>query len=355
MDSPMATTTNRKAASTITKHVRQRRTFSQEFKQEAVQMLLDGHSAVSVADRLGLPGPNLLYRWKRDALRQAGPAARTLGASPLRAFATVSLPLAAPGIDRNEKQRRRYDDANRVASPEPEPSFHQCRPAKDVGRPQDTDEHPAHDGGARGLSMGRRPSGAGAAAAARARRASPVHDAHLPRRDEGAVARTTRGGPDDTTLARAHLVGDPRPSVRRPEHEPPLLRGPDAGRLRPRHPAGPPRVGAALAGRRHLRVGRRDHQPAVRRRRQRPHRLGSHAPVERLRPDHLLRALRGVPDGDVSRTPFSSSLYPHTAFRSLAPATSHGPRRPRLISSALAREMLSLSLEPARSDTPVSG
>jgi len=75
----MATTNNRKAASTNDKRVRQRRAFSQEFKQEAVQMLLDGHSAVSVAERLGLPGPNLLYRWKRDALRHAGPAARTLG------------------------------------------------------------------------------------------------------------------------------------------------------------------------------------------------------------------------------------------------------------------------------------
>lgn len=79
MDSPMATSIKRKVASPIAKKVRQRRTFSQEFKQEAVQMLLDGHSAVSVAERLGLPGPNLLYRWKRDALRQAGPAARTLG------------------------------------------------------------------------------------------------------------------------------------------------------------------------------------------------------------------------------------------------------------------------------------
>ncbi len=56
-----------------------RRRFSDEFKQEAVQMLLDGHSAVSVADRLGLSGPNLLYRWKRDAVERAGPAARTLG------------------------------------------------------------------------------------------------------------------------------------------------------------------------------------------------------------------------------------------------------------------------------------
>lgn len=79
MDSPMATTNNRKAAKPDASKVRQRRSFSQEFKQEAVQMLLDGHSAVSVAERLGLPGPSLLYRWKRDALRQAGPAARTLG------------------------------------------------------------------------------------------------------------------------------------------------------------------------------------------------------------------------------------------------------------------------------------
>lgn len=58
---------------------RQRRFFSEEFKQEAVQMLLDGHSAPSVAERLGLAGPNVLYRWKKDALRRAGPAARSLG------------------------------------------------------------------------------------------------------------------------------------------------------------------------------------------------------------------------------------------------------------------------------------
>ena len=58
---------------------RVRRSYSQEFKQDAVQMLLDGHSAVSVAERLGLSGPNVLYRWKRDAVHRAGPAARTLG------------------------------------------------------------------------------------------------------------------------------------------------------------------------------------------------------------------------------------------------------------------------------------
>lgn len=58
---------------------KQRRSFSDEFKQEAVQLLLDGHSAPSVAERLGLGDPQSLYRWKREALRQAGPAARTLG------------------------------------------------------------------------------------------------------------------------------------------------------------------------------------------------------------------------------------------------------------------------------------
>ncbi len=58
---------------------RERRSFSDEFKQEAVQMVLDGHSAASVADRLGLSSTNSLYRWKREALHRAGPAARTLG------------------------------------------------------------------------------------------------------------------------------------------------------------------------------------------------------------------------------------------------------------------------------------
>src|SRR3954462_6599980 len=58
---------------------RTRRSYTEEFKQEAVQMLLDGHSAPSVAQRLGLAGPNLLYRWKKDLLHRAGPAARTLG------------------------------------------------------------------------------------------------------------------------------------------------------------------------------------------------------------------------------------------------------------------------------------
>lgn len=58
---------------------RSRHVYSEEFRQEAVQMLLDGHSAPSVAQRLGLSSPNLLYRWKKESIHRAGPAARTLG------------------------------------------------------------------------------------------------------------------------------------------------------------------------------------------------------------------------------------------------------------------------------------
>ena len=41
-----------------------RRVFTKELKEEAVQMLLDGHSAQSIIERLGLSGTNILYRWK---------------------------------------------------------------------------------------------------------------------------------------------------------------------------------------------------------------------------------------------------------------------------------------------------
>ena len=58
---------------------RTRRTFTQEFRRKAVQMLLDGHSASSVAERLGLSSPNILYVWKKKSLDQAGAAAQTLG------------------------------------------------------------------------------------------------------------------------------------------------------------------------------------------------------------------------------------------------------------------------------------
>jgi transposase len=55
-----------------------RRTFTDEFKQEAVQMVLDGHSVRSVVERLGLSSENLLYRWKQEQLGRMGPAATSL-------------------------------------------------------------------------------------------------------------------------------------------------------------------------------------------------------------------------------------------------------------------------------------
>jgi transposase len=41
-------------------------------------MMLDGHSAESIAANLGISGPTLLYRWKAKMLSQSGPAAETL-------------------------------------------------------------------------------------------------------------------------------------------------------------------------------------------------------------------------------------------------------------------------------------
>jgi transposase len=57
-----------------------RREFTAEFRREAVQMMLDGHTAASVAERLGLAGTNLLYRWKREQLERSGPVATSLEA-----------------------------------------------------------------------------------------------------------------------------------------------------------------------------------------------------------------------------------------------------------------------------------
>jgi len=54
-----------------------RRTFTPEFRQEAVQMVLDGHSPTSVAKRLGIR-TNLLYRWKSQLIQESGPAADAL-------------------------------------------------------------------------------------------------------------------------------------------------------------------------------------------------------------------------------------------------------------------------------------
>ena len=57
-----------------------RRRFTEEFKREAVQMLLDGHAARSVAQRLGLSRANVLYRWKHAQMERSGPVATSLEA-----------------------------------------------------------------------------------------------------------------------------------------------------------------------------------------------------------------------------------------------------------------------------------
>ena len=60
------------------KNVTSRRQYDDDFKAEAVQMLLDGHSATSVASRLGLSGTSILYRWKSNLITASGPAATAL-------------------------------------------------------------------------------------------------------------------------------------------------------------------------------------------------------------------------------------------------------------------------------------
>ena len=57
-----------------------RRQYGDELKAEAVQMLLDGHSAESIASNLGLSGTSLVYRWKAKFLETSGPAAGKLEA-----------------------------------------------------------------------------------------------------------------------------------------------------------------------------------------------------------------------------------------------------------------------------------
>ena len=55
-----------------------RRQYTDEFRREAVQMMLDGLSAPAVAERLGLKDSTILYIWKKKLVAQSGPMATTL-------------------------------------------------------------------------------------------------------------------------------------------------------------------------------------------------------------------------------------------------------------------------------------
>jgi transposase len=59
-------------------HKSQRCVYPEELKKEAVQMLLDGHYAPSVAQDLGIGHTSLLYRWKAEIVGQEGRAATVL-------------------------------------------------------------------------------------------------------------------------------------------------------------------------------------------------------------------------------------------------------------------------------------
>ena len=55
-----------------------RRNYDDNFKDEAVKMLLDGHSAESVASHLGISSTSVLYRWKAERMKQGGKTATTM-------------------------------------------------------------------------------------------------------------------------------------------------------------------------------------------------------------------------------------------------------------------------------------
>jgi transposase len=57
-----------------------RRAYTDEIKQEAVQMLLDGHSPSSIIKLLDLPRTNLIYKWKQEQVQDAGPIADSMDA-----------------------------------------------------------------------------------------------------------------------------------------------------------------------------------------------------------------------------------------------------------------------------------
>ena len=83
-----------------------RRRHSQEFKKEAVRyMVMEGESATSVSERLGI-NPNLLYRWKGEFLEELEGAAKEGDQMSPREMATE--------IDQLRQQLRRSERINEI-------------------------------------------------------------------------------------------------------------------------------------------------------------------------------------------------------------------------------------------------
>lgn len=83
-----------------------RRRHSREFKKEAVRyMVMEGESAGSVSERLGI-NPNLLYRWKGEFLEELGGGALT--------NEQLSPKEMASEIEQLRKQLRRSERINEI-------------------------------------------------------------------------------------------------------------------------------------------------------------------------------------------------------------------------------------------------
>lgn len=61
----------------MSKQKTERKQYSEDLKREAVQMLLEGYSASSIAKNLGISNANLLHRWKKRFILQS-PEAESL-------------------------------------------------------------------------------------------------------------------------------------------------------------------------------------------------------------------------------------------------------------------------------------
>ena len=72
---------SRKPVDTSLSRKRSRRVFTEEFKREAVALLLDGHSAASVAERLGLSNPHLPVSREQFLTREIRTSCRIAGGS----------------------------------------------------------------------------------------------------------------------------------------------------------------------------------------------------------------------------------------------------------------------------------
>jgi transposase len=59
------------------KNETERRHYSDDLKREAVQMLVDGYFATSIASNLGIRNANLIHKWKKKELAES-PVAETL-------------------------------------------------------------------------------------------------------------------------------------------------------------------------------------------------------------------------------------------------------------------------------------